>query len=411
VPHTVPRSRPILLVLAALVASFVTLPAGPADATPTRTGDEQQAEARMFDEHNRARTDPASFGHAGETPRPALLWAEDLAEVARAWSDTMARTGEFHHNPNYASQACCWRYIGENIAYVGPWSYFGGIEPTADRLVQLWMDSDGHRRNIMRAEFSQVGIGATIDGNGRVWATAVFRQPDASAPRGTATYGGAPEAPVAYPTPVIRDTTPACPLGGVPDAGFLDLVTDAQRRAVNCLAAWNITGGTTATTYAPALPVRRDQMATFLARAIERSGGSLPTPTRRHFDDVPVSSPHAASIEKLAEAGIIGGVGNRRFAPSRTVTRGQMARFLSAGFEGRTGEALPAAEGPWFRDTGGSAFERHIDQVAQAGWAGGFGDHEYRPGLEVRRDHMAFFVTRWLSHLIDDGHAVRPVGS
>jgi uncharacterized protein YkwD len=404
--------RFLLLLLAGLMAASVSLPVGVAEAAPTRTGAEQQAEARMFDQHNRARAKPSDFGYGGETSQKALRWAEDLAEVARDWSDTMARTGKFRHNPDLATQACCWRSVGENIAYAGPLSHFGGAVATADHLMQAWMDSIGHRRNILKAEYSQVGIGVKIDRNGRLWATAVFRQPNASAPAGTTTYGGAPvaapEEQVVYPTPVIRDTAPACPLDLIPDAGFVDLSADAQKRAVNCLAAWEITGGRTETLYAPDASVRRDQMATFIARAIERSGGSLPTPTKRHFDDVPTTSPHAISIEKLAEANIIGGVGDRRFAPSRTVTRGQMARFLSAGFEGRTGEALPATTERWFRDTGGTTFERHIDQVAQAGWAGGFGSNEYRPGLEVRRDHMAYFLTRWLAHLIDEDHALTP---
>jgi uncharacterized protein YkwD len=102
------------------MAASVSLPVGVAEAAPTRTGAEQQAEARMFDQHNRARAKSSDFGYGGETSQKTLRWAEDLAEVARDWSDTMARTGKFRHNPDLATQACCWGSVGENIAYAGP---------------------------------------------------------------------------------------------------------------------------------------------------------------------------------------------------------------------------------------------------------------------------------------------------
>jgi uncharacterized protein YkwD len=431
VRHATTRPALSLLLLAALVASLVALPAPSADASVgarTRSSLEQRAESRLFARHNEARVDPGSFGHPSETPQPRFLWAEDVAQVARGWSDTMAKTRDFHHNPDFTKQTCCWTTIGENIAYFGPYTFVGGfgtdgtIEGAADLLMQMWMDSGGHRRNIMDAGYTQVGLGVTVDANNVVWATAVFRRPTASGPAGSTTYGGtsapAPEPepdpepepePWDGPEPTIRDTRPACPdNGAILDAGFLDVTGASQLRAVNCLAWWRVTGGTTSTTYSPAALVRRDQMASFIARAIERSGGTLPDPARHHFADVSEGSPHASAINRLAQAGVIGGYADGTFGPSRTVTRAQMARFLAQGFEARTGQALPTSGTQWFRDTEGSALEGDINRIAEAGWAGGYGNGEYRPGAGVRRDHMAYFVTRWLSQLVDDAQVAGP---
>jgi uncharacterized protein YkwD len=404
----------IVALVAALVAALVVVLSVPADASTARarTSIEQRAESRLFDGHNIARRDPGRYGHGGETPQTRFLWAEDVAQVARAWSDTMARTRDLEHNPRYASETCCWTMISENIAYFGPytWAGDGTVEHTADRLMQMWMDSTGHRGNIMNGGYEQVGIGVTVDANDVVWATAVFRRPAASAPAGSTSYGGTPAPtpepePWNGPEPVIRDTSAACPDGTVLDAGFVDVVGLTQLRAVNCMAWWQVTSGTSPTTYTPASLVRRDQMASFIARAIVQSGGELPAPTRHHFPDVPRTSPHADAINRLAEAGVVGGFADGTFGPTRTVTRAHLSRFLAEGFEHRTGTSRPDPSTVWFRDIEGHALERTINQIAEAGWAGGYGDGEYRPGAGVRRDHMAYFITRWLSHLVDEAHA------
>jgi hypothetical protein len=59
-------------------------------------------------------------------------------------------------------------------------------------------------------------------------------------------------------------------LPGAGDFGFTDLggMTPDTTVAINQLAALGITNGTTPTTYSPANPVLREQMASFLARLI-----------------------------------------------------------------------------------------------------------------------------------------------
>jgi uncharacterized protein YkwD len=391
-----------------LFVAVVLAPSTTAAAATTRGADEARAEERLFAEHNRARLEPAAYGYAVEPTRRPLLWAEDLADVARAWSDRMASAGRVQHNPTFASDTCCWLAVAENVGTVVPSSE--SIGAAAERLLQLWMDSAGHRRTIMSSGHTQIGLGVAIDPRGAWWVTAIFRAPTADAPSGATSYpviSAAANEPWPGPSPTIRSTRAACPEdGSVPDAGFEDLRGDARIHAVDCLVWWRISGGTSPTSFSPSNLVRRDQVASFVARAIERSGGHLPTPGRHRFDDVPLISPHAGAVNALAEAGIIGGYADGTFRPGDRVTRAQMSRFLVEGFTHRTGGRLPAPSTVWFSDIDGDAFADDINKIAEAGWAGGRGDGTYRPGDGVRRDHMALFLTRWLAHLIEDGYAV-----
>lgn len=367
------RSAPVLATLvAALVASLLAASAAPADAAArARTAAEASAESRLVDEHNRVRADAS---------RTALRAAGDLTDVARAWSDEMARGGGFRHNPSVSQQICCWRAWGENIAWAGPVDAIGGWRATADRIMRGWMDSAGHRDNILSASFDQVGIGVSVASNGRMYATAVFRRGDGTA------------APSSHPTPRVRGIDRACPPDRVPPSGFTDVGASA-RPAVDCLAWLGVAEGTSARTFSPDRAVTRGQLASFVDRAIERSGGRLRVEAPR-FTDL-TGTTHAGAIDRLTAAGIVSGFPDGTFRPHLTVTRAQMASVLVAAAEHRTGERLPAPTRDWFLDDHGT-HERAINQVADAGWAAGDGRGRFAPGAPLQRGHLALFLTRWL---------------
>jgi hypothetical protein len=188
----------------------------------------------------------------------------------------------------------------------------------------------------------------------------------------------------------------------VPEDGFADVVVGSTHEAaVDCVVAWRIALGS-AGRYEPARPVPRDQMATFIARLIERSGVSLPAGRDAFPDDE--SSVHEASINALAAAGVVSGKADGRYAPAEHVTRAQMATFLVRAFEYAAGAVLPA--GPdYFLDDGFSPHAASIDKAALAGFTGGSAGGLYRPLTDVARDQMASFLTRVLDKLVDDGHA------
>jgi len=102
----------------------------------------------------------------------ALSRSGDLDSVARSWSQQMANSGTLAHNPNFSSQAGNWQKVGENV----------GMGQNVSQLHGLFMDSPGHRRNILDPAFTQVGIGVVVEG-GTMWVTHVFRQPVGAAPK------------------------------------------------------------------------------------------------------------------------------------------------------------------------------------------------------------------------------------
>jgi hypothetical protein len=88
------------------------------------------------------------------------------------------------------------------------------------------------------------------------------------------------------------------------------------------LASAGFTLGCGAVRYCPTDFVTREQMASFLARALR-----LPSASTDFFTD-DEASPHEADINALAAAGVTLGCGGGRYCPLDFVSREQMAAFL-----------------------------------------------------------------------------------
>ena len=95
------------------------------------------------------------------------------------------------------------------------------------------------------------------------------------------------------------------------------------------LALEAITSGCGNANYCPDAPITRAQMAVFLLRSLFGSAYQPPPATGKMFTDVPVAAFAAAWIEQLAAMQITGGCGKGRYCASNSVTRAQMAVFLS----------------------------------------------------------------------------------
>ena len=89
------------------------------------------------------------------------------------------------------------------------------------------------------------------------------------------------------------------------------------------IAERHITLGCAPQLYCPTAPVTRGQMASFLVRAI-----GLPATSTDYFDD-DGGSVHQGDINAVAEAGIALGCAARQFCPTVNVSREQMASFLA----------------------------------------------------------------------------------
>lgn len=187
---------------------------------------------------------------------------------------------------------------------------------------------------------------------------------------------------------------------------FLDVSPDGVHApGVTCLADLGVGHGRTAVEYVPADLLRRDQMASVLARSLEVVGVDLPDAQDAFRDDD--GSLHEPAIDLIAAMGIASGSSPGRFEPGRAVTRGHAASFVARTFEAVTGEMLPAG-GDAFVDDAGSVHEDAINRAAAAGLVSGVGEARYGPGDPIRRDQTASIVSRLLDLLVAARPSARP---
>jgi len=99
--------------------------------------------------------------------RPGLSVRSDLAAVAYRHSQRMAAKNSLYHNPNLGAQVSNWQAVGENVGRGGD----------VASLHQAFMNSPTHRANILDRDYTEVGVGVVVDGNGIMWVTEVFRRP------------------------------------------------------------------------------------------------------------------------------------------------------------------------------------------------------------------------------------------
>lgn len=140
--------------------------------------------------------------------------------------------------------------------------------------------------------------------------------------------------------------------------------------------------------FCPTRAVTRGQMAVFLSKALD-----LPPAPSFGFVDVSPSSSFSTHIDRLAAAGITQGCNppaNDRFCPTRAVTRGQMAVFLTKGL------GLPTVSTGGFVDVvPSSTFSTHINRLAAAGITRGCNppvNDRFCPTRPVTRGQMAAFL-------------------
>ncbi len=190
---------------------------------------------------------------------------------------------------------------------------------------------------------------------------------------------------------VVADTRPVGQCTAVTQADLTvtaaDPYTDVIGHPFDREIAWmyreGITTGCASTLYCPEAAVTRQQMASFLTRAFD-----LPATVTDYFTD-DAGSVHQADINSLAEANITQGCGPMLFCPTTSVSREQMASFLTRAFD------LPATATDYFVDDEASDHEADINSLAAAGLTTGCGDGTtYCPTAAITRGQMAAFLFR-----------------
>ncbi|SDH81592.1 uncharacterized protein, YkwD family [Alteribacillus persepolensis] len=93
----------------------------------------------------------------------------ELSVVAEDKSKDMRDAGYFSHNsPNHGSPFDMMDAYG--IDYRGAGENIAAGQTTPEQVVQGWMDSQGHRENILNGDFTHIGVGHVEGGSyGHYW--------------------------------------------------------------------------------------------------------------------------------------------------------------------------------------------------------------------------------------------------
>lgn len=314
--------------LIAALAIF-TMVVGPVPAVAAV--DPGNAEAQFIDLINSERTSRGLN---------ALSVDPELTAGARMQAAAIRDAGRLFHNPDLGSVTSGWSWIGENVGY--------GYD--VSNLHQAFMNSSGHRANILRSGATHVGLGVVVDGS-TVWVAEVFMTSNQ----------------IASYTPPFADDD------GSPYEPSIIKIADV-----------GITSGCSTELYCPYGLVSRAEMATFLVRAFGLRSSSVDA-----FSD-DGGSVHHASINALAAAGVTNGCQPGRYCPSSTVTRGELATFIMRALR------LPTVSRDYFSDDNGSVHEAAINAVAAAGISTGCSATRFCPTQSVTREQMAGFLANAL---------------
>ncbi|WP_051207006.1 CAP domain-containing protein [Saccharospirillum impatiens] len=153
--------------------------AGPVGATSQWTLDNCMGatEQAWLEQINQARSSARYCGRVLQGAAAALSYQCSLSVTAQRHSDDMARHGILSHLSSdgqdaydrLQQQGYEARALGENLAMT---------LATDARVVQQWLASPGHCRNLMDDDFTSAGIGQAVAENGDVYWTLNLATPD-----------------------------------------------------------------------------------------------------------------------------------------------------------------------------------------------------------------------------------------
>ena len=262
----------------------------------------------------------------------------------------------------------------------------------------------------VRAQRETEQAGFFIPENANQWVSHIFKTQDNG--DGTVTYFGATgdfgrQAIDVYSVTLPKPAT-ACALAPESTVTDREVAREVHRPSIDCALHYAIANGTgDRSTYTPAENVTRGQMASFVLNAINAAGSGEELPATSggdRFTDLAQDETHRPSINKLAELGIIKGTGGGKFNPQATITREQMATFVTQAARFITADEINAGadhfddEGTTHAENINAGFERGYFKGVTEPTAAANGT--FSPGETVQRDQMASFLTNLFTRTI-----------
>ena len=160
--------------------------------------------------------------------------------------------------------------------------------------------------------------------------------------------------------------------------------------------------GDTPTAPAAAVPASAPSPAPPAAPDISDVCGTASTTPS--FSDVPTTNVHSAAVECLAALEVTYGIGDGLYAPSRNVSRLQMASFTARLLEAG-GVTLPTSPPDAFDDDDGTVHELAVNQLVALDvvrWDTGEVGRDFEGEVDMKRDRMAAWMAR--SYALIAGH-------
>ena len=178
------RPRLIGAVLAAVLLSTFFAIANPVHASAA----DRNVESQFVSAINAIR--------AAHGAQPLQIF-DELTGIARSWSDQMVANGGISHNPDFSNEVqAYWLKLGENV----------GVGGDVQSLMNAFVNSPAHYRNIIDPDYNYIGVGVSYDANGRIYTTHDFMRFDG---------GSAPAAPAPAPDPAPAPAPTSAPQGSV----------------------------------------------------------------------------------------------------------------------------------------------------------------------------------------------------
>jgi uncharacterized protein YkwD len=148
-----PLALLLLLALAACGGRVTTLP-----TTPVVSGPAPAHHVAMLAAVNEARATPTTCGTESLPAALPLALDARLSTAAQLHTEEMRRLGRISHTgadgssvaERVSRHAYDWRSVGENVA--------SGF-PSPEVVVQAWLASPGHCRNVVAADYVHLGVG------------------------------------------------------------------------------------------------------------------------------------------------------------------------------------------------------------------------------------------------------------
>ncbi|MTH54361.1 SCP-like extracellular protein [Bacillus mangrovi] len=127
---------------------------GSGEKTPPASGDITSIEAQVIDLTNKERE---------KNGLPALQSSKQVSDVAREKSKDMEEKDYFSHtSPTYGSPFDMMRDFGVQYETAGENIAMGQKSP--EEVVKAWMESEGHRKNILNGTYTEIGVGYNAEG-------------------------------------------------------------------------------------------------------------------------------------------------------------------------------------------------------------------------------------------------------